>query len=140
MRKREDNVSVNAVPWYRAEMVTFRAVGVWPLVPGFLCAALPLWGFFGAERLGQWFRERISTSWSTAPASVVSSDLLENGEFHVVSVYYEFWVAGDRYGGEFERTFREESEARNALDRLLAAPPLVRYKTGRPDTAILVES
>lgn len=50
---------------------------------------------------------------------------------------YSFYADGDRYGGRYEREFRTQSDAQDALEQLRAAPPLVRYEPTHPDTSVV---
>jgi hypothetical protein len=91
-------------------------------------------------RVRRWFLKRVSESWPTAQTTVLSGRIEKSGNCYVVSAPYSFYAAGDRYGGQYEREFTAESRAQDTLQRLLASPPLVRYKPGRPDTSIVDES
>ena len=102
-----------------------------------------VFGLLGSTSIGgrvrRWFWYRISESWPTAQASVLSGRIQELQGRYVVSVAYWFYAAGDRYGGRYEGQFTDETKARDTLRCLLGSPPLVRYKPGHPDTSVLYE-
>jgi len=70
---------------------------------------------------------------------VLSGHIKKRERYFVVSAPYSFYAAGDRYGGCYEREFNTELRAQDALQRLLASPPPVRYKPQNPDNSILVD-
>jgi hypothetical protein len=94
-----------------------------------------------AHRLGDAARRRfwksISGGWPAAQSTVLSGRVEESGGYYVVSAPYSFCAAGERYGGRYEREFTRESDAREALQRLLGSPPIVRYRARHPDTSVL---
>jgi hypothetical protein len=90
-------------------------------------------------RARRWFWTCASQSWPTAQTTVLSGRIKKSGNYYIVSAPYWFYAAGDRYGGRYEGEFTTESRAQDTLQRLLASPPLVRYRPTRPDTSVLVE-
>src|SRR2546430_2254606 len=79
-----------------------------------------------AGRARRWFWKHVSESWPTAQTTVLPGRIEKSGNYYVVSAAYSFYVDRDRYGGRYEREFTTESRAHDALQRLLASPPLVR--------------
>lgn len=58
----------------------------------------------------------------------------------VAAPHLTFWISrlpGDRYGGRYDRAFRTQSAAQEALQQLRAIPPLVRHKPTHPDTSVI---
>ena len=100
---------------------------------------------FDLVDLFQWFRRHVSSrarkrqsvSWPAAKATVVSGRVQELAGRYRVSAPYWFYADGERYGGRYEREFIGESQARDALRRMLASSLMVRYKPRDPNTSIL---
>ena len=85
----------------------------------------------------RWYRRRISASWPSARITVLSGQVQQRQDSYITSIAYSYLAAGDRYGGHYECEYDTEKQANQALQRLLASAPMVRYKPGQPDTKIL---
>jgi len=70
-------------------------------------------------------------------ATVLSGRIEQLGSSYTLRAPYTFIALGDRFGGQCVLHFRNEPDARAALERLKLSPPPVRYKPGNPDRSFL---
>jgi hypothetical protein len=82
------------------------------------------------------------TSWPVAAANVISFRVLEYPfsvlPCHALAFTYNFYVAGERYGGRGTWRFLHEPDAQAAAERLKNCALTVRYDPREPDRSVLV--